>query len=104
MRPLASPGRRGRRPEGRRLRSCRSAPPTASLPDRATVADEDVRSPVGVPGHEVGGARGEGHEATVGADRRRVAVAIPLVPGAVHAWSLGATDLTVVDEPIGRPV
>src|SRR5439155_3478326 len=53
------------------------------------VVDEHVGDPVGIPGDEVAGARGEGHEAAVGADRGTAAPPIPLVPGAVHAHPLG---------------
>src|SRR5207248_2766048 len=47
--------------------------------------DEHVENPVGVPGHEVGGGRDEGHEAPVGADGDDAAPAVPLGSGVVHA-------------------
>src|SRR5947209_2169944 len=78
------------------------------------VVDEHVRGgvveaihvlgPVGVPGHEVGGGRGEGHEAAVGAERGRAATPVPLIAGAVHAHPLGGAGLSVVDEHVGRLV
>src|SRR5439155_18192440 len=69
------------------------------------VVDEHVLlTPVGVPGHEVGGQRVEGDEAAVGADRGPGAIAVPLVPGAVHAHALGGAGLPVVDEYARRPV
>src|SRR5439155_637359 len=57
----------------------------ASLP----VVHEHVGGHVGVPGHQVGGVRAEGHEAAVGAERGTAAAVVALVPGAVHAHPLG---------------
>src|SRR5205814_2244193 len=68
------------------------------------VMDEHIGLPVGVPGHEVGGGRDEGHEATVGADRGTVAPAVALDPDALHADPLGRTGLPVMDEHVGLPV
>src|SRR5947207_1256519 len=74
------------------------------------VVDEHVVVPVGVPGHEIGGERGEGDEAAVGAEHRPgeatgvATLTVPLVPGAVHAHALGGARLPVVDEDVSGPV
>src|SRR5439155_26161920 len=54
------------------------------------VTDEHIPPPVGVPGHEGGDARGEGHEATVGADH-----------GPAAAQRLGGAGSPVVDVDAG---
>src|SRR5213076_1413499 len=79
------------------------------------VVDEHIGRLVGVPGHEVGGVRNEGHKTAVGANYRavgggtaRAAGAVSLVPGAVNAHPFGDAGLPVVDEhvrkiPVGVP-
>src|SRR5207248_2743068 len=66
----------------------------------APVTDEHVGHAVGVPGHEVVGVRGEGHEAAVGAERGAAAVTVPLGRGAAHAPPLGEWGVPVVDEHV----
>src|SRR5439155_519679 len=69
------------------------------------VVDEHVLlTPVGVPGHEVGGRRVEGDEAAVGADRGTAAMAVPFDPGDANTHPLGGAGLPVVDEHVPRPI
>src|SRR5207247_3255808 len=66
--------------------------------------------PIGVAGHEIGGERGEGDEATVGAERGSEVVtgvatlSVPLVAGAIDAHPLGGAGQPVVDEDVSDPV
>ncbi len=72
-----------------------------------TVVDESVVQRVGVAGHEVARAAGEGYVAAVGRDREAdtvAAVGIPLRVVGAHADSLGRAALTVSDEDVVVPV
>ncbi len=66
--------------------------------------DEDVGEEVVIAGHEVRGARIEGHHRTVTRDRRSEAEAVGLVAGVVHVHPGGDTGSTVVHEDVEQRV
>ncbi len=70
----------------------------------AAIVHEHVGDVVGVAGDEIGGVGRECDEAAVGADRRPLAIAIPLDPHGVDAYQPGATCAAVVDEHVAGAV
>src|SRR5438093_12442778 len=64
------------------------------------VADEDVRSAVGVPRHQVAGGGAEGDEAVITAERGEAAAAVAQITGTIHANHGGGSGLAVVHEVV----
>ena len=64
------------------------------------VADEDVRSAVGVPRHQVAGSGAEGDEAVITAERGEAPAAVAQITGTIHADHGGGSGLAVVHEVV----